>query len=369
METHIFNTYPLESISLNEAMEKQFKLVDISCRHFTGVEALTLGDLGVVPGLNKPRTTQKVEKVLSDFFGTEKTVLVRGAGTGAIRFAIQTACKHGDSVLVHDAPLYPTTQSTFEMMGLCPVRADYNNMAEIDKALEQNQNIRVALVQLARQKIEDSYDYKQVIARLKQKGLTVITDDNYAVMKVDKIGCEAGSDLSCFSAFKLLGPEGIGVVTGRAELVDKIIGIHYSGGMQVQGHEALELLRAFIYAPTALAIQAVQVEETVKRLNGGEVAGVKRAFAANAQSKVVIVELEKDNAQEVLGYTEQLGAAPNPVGCESKYEFQPMFYRVSGTFIKADPSLQYRMIRINPMRASAQTVLRILDTALRQADQ
>ena len=61
---------------------------------------------------------------------------------------------------------------------------------------------------------------------------------------------------------------------------------------------------------------------------------------------------------------EKLGAAPNPVGCESKYEFLPMFYRVSGTFIRSDPSLQYRMIRINPMRAGADTILRILDAAL-----
>lgn len=363
----MIKTYPLASISIEEAMQLQFKLIDTACHHFTGTEILSLGDLGVVPGINKPKTTLAVEETLSQFFGTEKTVLIRGSGTGAIRYALFAVCKAGEKILVHDAPVYNTTESSFQMMGLQPVRADYNRAEEIDRVLEETPDIHAALVQLTRQRIEDSYDYAQVIARLKAKGLTVITDDNYAVMKVSKIGCQSGSDVSCFSAFKLLGPEGIGVVTGKAEIVDKIISIHYSGGMQVQGHEALEVLRGLTYAPVALAIQAAQVEECVRRLNAGEVKGVKGAFAANAQSKVLIVELENENAPAVLEQTEKLGAAPNPVGCESKYEFLPMFYRVSGTFIKADPSLKYKMIRVNPMRAGSDTILRILDESIRAA--
>ena len=260
-------TYPLESISLEQAMEKQFRLVDTACRFFTGTEILSLGDLGVAPGLNKPHTTLKVEQTLSAFFGTEKTVLVRGAGTGAIRFALQVACVPGQQVLVHDAPLYPTTESTFRMMGLQEVRADFNDADALEKVLAEHPQVQTALVQLARQKIDDRYDFTQVVARLKEHGLTVITDDNYAVMKLPRIGCEAGSDVSCFSTFKLLGPEGIGVVTGKADLVDRIIAMHYSGGMQVQGHEALAVLRGLVYAPVALAIQARQVEECVRRLN------------------------------------------------------------------------------------------------------
>ena len=59
-------------------------------------------------------------------------------------------------------------------------------------------------------------------------------------------------------------------------------------------------------------------------------------------------------------YSEKLGALPNPVGAESKYEFSPLFYKVSGTFIKSDNTLENRMIRINPNRAGVDTVLRIL---------
>ena len=60
-----------------------------------------------------------------------------------------------------------------------------------------------------------------------------------------------------------------------------------------------------------------------------------------------------------------MGAIPNPVGSESKYEFAPLFYRISGTFRKSDPGLEYRMIRINPMRSGPETILRILENAVK----
>ena len=72
------------------------------------------------------------------------------------------------------------------------------------------------------------------------------------------------------------------------------------------------------------------------------------------------MEFHENIAEAVLKEAQKLGAAPNPVGAESKYEMVPMFYRVSGTFRKADPTLEQRMIRINPMRAGADTILDII---------
>ena len=64
---------------------------------------------------------------------------------------------------------------------------------------------------------------------------------------------------------------------------------------------------------------------------------------------------------------EKRGGLPNPVGAESKYEAVPMFYRVSGTFLKTDPTLEDRMIRINPNRAGADTIIRILKESIKEA--
>jgi hypothetical protein len=362
-------TYPLPALTVQGAAAKQFALVAAITRHFTGSAFLSKGDLGLVPGLGRPRDTAAVEAVLSDFFGQEDAVLLRGAGTGSIRAALVACFDPGATLFVHAAPLYPTTRVSVEALGLKILEADFNDIDEAVSSYAAHAVSDGALVQLARQKPGDSYDYQELIPKLKnaRPGKPLITDDNYAVMKVERIGCEAGADLSCFSLFKLLGPEGIGCVVGKKAYVEKIRETHYSGGVQVQGGEALEALRSLVYAPVALALQAEVCAEVTERLSKGEVPGVIGAFVVNAQSRVVIVELEKPNAPELLKQAERLGAAPYPVGSESRYEITPLFYRVSGTFLKSDPTLGARMIRINPMRAGAETVLGILRAAIKGA--
>ncbi len=195
----------------------------------------------MVKGLNKPRCTVKVEKVFADTFDAPAALLVRGSGTGAIRWALTACLKPGDAILVHTSPIYTTTQVTIDAMGLRPIRADFNDLEQLKAVCAQHKDeIRGALVQLTRQKPEDRYDYKAVIAAIKAAlpGIPVVTDDNYAALKVDAIGCQAGADLSTFSCFKILGPEGVGAVIGSKELIDRIYKMQYSGGSQVQGHEA-----------------------------------------------------------------------------------------------------------------------------------
>ncbi len=356
-------SYCLESISLEEAKEKQFSLVDTITEVFEGDQFLQLGELGVCSPYNEPLTTYKVEEVLAKYFHAEKAALVSGAGTGAIRWSILALCKSNDTILVHKAPIYPTTKATVESMNLNVVYADFNNITELNKVLNTTE-ITAALVQYTRQQPQDCYDYKAIIEIINAKHIPVITDDNYAVMKVKGIGVEYGAAVSCFSSFKLLGPENVGVVIGSAVVIDYIKKMNYSGGSKIQGHQAMEALRGLVYAPVSLAIQAEENEKLVNILNSNLIREVKQAFLANAQSKVLLVEFNKPIAKQVLEEAQKLGAASHPVGAESKYEIVPMFYRISGTFIQADPALKDRMIRINPMRAGADTVLRILKKSI-----
>lgn len=363
-------TYPLESISLDFAKDKQFKMIDIITKHFQGHEILTRGDLGVVKGLNKPQTTEKVEKVIAEFFHGESAVLVRGSGTAAIKWALYSILdeKENRKVLVHKAPVYSTTDVTFKMMGVNKIEADFNNIQELREVLKNN-SFDGALVQYTRQKINDSYNIEEVILEIKKYNIPIVTDDNYAVMKVNKIGNELGANLSAFSTFKLLGPEGVGCVVGDKKLIDKIIKNNYSGGGQVQGHEALDVLKGLVYAPVALAIQGEVNEELFKIFNSGEIDFIKSAYLVNAQSKVIVVELKENIAEDLLVQAEKLGALPNPVGAESKYEFSPLFYRVSGTFRATDPTLEKRMIRINPNRAGVATIVRILKESYKMVEE
>jgi hypothetical protein len=129
--------------------------------------------------------------------------------------------------------------------------------------------------------------------------------------------------------------------------------------------DAMEALRALTYVPVELAVQAEVVDEVANRLNSGEVGGVRRAYIANAQSRVILVELEELGARQVLEASGQWGAASHPVGAESRFEVSPLFYRVSGTIREENPQLAERMIRINPMRAGADLIIQILANSLR----
>lgn len=361
-----FRTFPLECLSWEEAKELQFKLVDTITRHFTGTEFLSMGDLGVVPGLGQPRATVKVEKVIAEFFGAEDAVLVRGAGTGAIRYALQALVKPGDKILIHDAPIYPTTSTTMEFMGLNTVRVDMNDTGKVLQTLTPD--IKLVYIQHSRQKSSDLYNLYELIRAVREKScVPIVTDENYTVFKTKYIGSQVGATASCFSLFKLLGPEGIGCVVGDKRVIESIRKMNYSGGCQVQGYEALDALRSMVYAPVMAAIQAEEIDKVAAAINRGEVSGAKGAYITNAQSRTVLVELEEPIAARVIEEADKLGAATHPVGAESRYEIAPLFYRLSGTFIQADPGIKDRMIRINPLRAGSETVLRILKEAIKRA--
>ncbi len=352
-------TMPLQSLTMAQAQDKQFQLVDAICRHFPGADFLNGGDLGLVPGLNQPQMTRQVEAVIADFFHAPAAALVQGAGTGAIRCGLAALLNPGGSLLIHDAPLYPTTEVIAGQMGLSLIRADFNQLDKVQAAIAQHRP-QAALVQHTRQKIDDGYELKQVLDCIHSYGLSTLTDDNYAVMKVAAIGCESGATLSTFSSFKLFGPAGVGVVVGDNEAVKKVRQSMYSGGCQVQGSQAMEALRGLVFAPVMHAVQAQVNDTLVTALNDGAIPHVKQALIANAQSKVLLVEFHQPIARQVLENAQRHGALPYPVGAESKHEIPPLFYRLSGTFRKSDPTLEQRMIRINPNRSGAETVLRIL---------
>ncbi len=358
-------SYVLKSITLEQAQEKQFQLVDKITKNFKNNEILELGQVGIFKDGLQPKHTSLTENTIADFFNFPHAKLVRNAGTGAIYYALRYCLQENKNILVHNAPVYPTTLSSLQDLQANIFEADFHNLASVCKTIEEN-NIKTVLLQITRQKITDYYSAKDFIKHIKEnfKDINIITDDNYAVMKVEKIGVELGADVSCFSLFKLLGKEGIGCIVCKKELYDFITRANYSGGSKVQGHEALECLRGLVYAPVALAIQAKEVENLVNTINSTKIKGLKKAFVANAQSKVAIIELESPIASKVVENAVLFGAVSYPVGAESKYEIAPMVYNVSGTFQKDNPKMKDYFIRVNPMRASAFTVVNILNKTM-----
>lgn len=357
-------TYPLPVTTPEQALALQHRMVAATARHLPD-GALFDADVGVVPGLGRPRTTARVEQVLADTFEAPAAALVQGAGTGAIR-AVLSAGPWADDrrLLVHDAPDYVTTATTFADARADLVRVDANDPAAWAAAVRAPDAPRWVYLQHSRQQLTDRYDLAELIAVAREAGRRVIVDDNYAAVRTPRIGSQVGAAASTFSLFKLHGPEGVAVVLGDQDLVDAVHRATYSGGGQVQGHQALDALRALVMVPQAWASQSQVTEQVRDRLAAGEVPGVVDAVLANAQDRCVIVLLDRPVAEQVPEAAARYGAAAYPVGANSRYEITPMVYRMSSSSLRARPELARWAVRVNPMRAGADLVLDILRSAI-----
>ncbi|PLR80618.1 aminotransferase [Bacillus sp. V33-4] len=353
-------------MNIDAAKKKQFELTKAIAEEFTGNEFFNQGDLGVVPGIGKPNQTKKVESVLAEFFGVQACVLIRGAGTGAIRYTLSALLDPGDKLFMHSSPMYTTTKETVRILGLNPVFVNFNDTEAVEQAIIEHKDCKVFYAQHSRQMPDDIYNLSSLIREVKKirPDLPVVVDDNYTVFKVPEIGVELGASYSCFSGFKLLGPPGIGVIVGEEKAIHTIVERNYSGGGQVQGYEAMELLRSLVLTPVTMAVQNEETHRLTELLNDGVVPQVKQAQVANAQEKNVIVEFKTAIAQQVIAESEKYGAAIYPVGAESRFEVLPMIYRVSGSFLEANPSFIKTGIRINLMRSGADLAIDILKRAI-----
>src|SRR5699024_11502044 len=64
---------------------------------------------------------------------------VPGAGTGAMRAGLAALLKPGQRLLVHDAPVYPTTRVIIEQMGLTLITVDFNDLSALKQVVDEQQ--------------------------------------------------------------------------------------------------------------------------------------------------------------------------------------------------------------------------------------
>jgi hypothetical protein len=361
---------PRKVLTLDEAAAWQERFVVCVTRHFRGDPGLFgAGDVGMDPDLGQPAGTAATERVLADAFHAEACALVRGAGTGAVRLALFAGLPTGGTVLVHDAPTYLTSRLTLEAMGARLVSCDFNRPSAIREAVARSRPDAV-LVQHMRPRPADRYDLEDVIAAVREAGgpgVAIVVDDNYAPLKLPRLGAELGADLSAFSCFKLGGPEGVGCVLGQGAHIERVRRFMLSGGSMVQGPEAIAVIHALARAPLPIAHQARVTLEIADRLAAGEVPGVRTAFATTTPETVVLLELDEPCAGAVRRAAAELGAAIRPVGMESYHEVAPAFLRPSKSMIEERPGIEDHVLRISAMRGGPDLVLDILRAAIRQA--
>jgi cystathionine beta-lyase family protein involved in aluminum resistance len=353
----------LAVMTLSQASDAQYRLVDAICAEFSGSDYLDGGGLGLTDR-SSPAFTRRVESVIAAFFGADDAILLHGSGTAAVREALAVTLPPGGTLLLHQPGPFRTTAPTLAMMGASEMRIDLHDLGAVRGAAPK---ARALLIQHTRQLTTDRYDPAAVIeaAREGNPAIAVVVDDNYAAMKVPAIGVQLGAELSAFSCFKLLGPEGIGCLLGSQERVARVRQRNASGGGAVQGWTARQVLEGLVSAPVSLAMADEVASEVAARLSG--VAGIRRAWVANLEETVVLAKLETPVAARVIEVAGQHGAATRPVGTESRHELIPLVHEVSTFLAEADPDSARSIIRISPMRAGPATVERIIASALREA--
>jgi cysteine sulfinate desulfinase/cysteine desulfurase-like protein len=358
----------LPILSLEEARSLQYRLIAAITQVFAGTTWLTRGELGVGIDGSGSRYTQMAEQVLAKLFHTEDAVFVTGAGTGAIRAALFALLPPLSRIMIHRAPIYATTAVTFRAAGYQLVQVDFNSEEQLRQSL-QKEPVQAVYIQHTRQQVTDHYALSSVVqlVRSLHPAMLVVVDDNYAVANTPQTGVELGADVSAFSAFKLLGPEGIGIVLCNHAIAQRIRADMYSGGTRVQGFQAQEALIGLSQSFVANALMQEVAEAVVAHLRQHNSSDIAEVHVANMQSPVVLVRFRQPIGPQLVACAAGYGAAPFPVGAMSRYELAPMFYRVSGAMTESLGVEEARhWIRINPMRAGVETVLTILGRALEE---
>jgi hypothetical protein len=369
-----------DQLSLEDAIRTQYRLVDVAQRTL-GSDVVFSEDYGQARELatvgfgggGRPQATARVEEVLAAFFEAEDAVLVQGAGTAAIRAMLNAALEPGSRVLVHDAHPYKTTLPAMRHMGLDVVYADLGDHAAVERSLREHPPDAVYL-QHVPQQLGDCHELEATIALVRAVAApaAILVDDNYAALRRPRIGVQLGADASALSLFKLFAPAPVGLVLASAETTGRIRADLSSAGCQVQGPDAMAALRGLVHAPVALAVQDASVRAATAAINAeverGALPHVARAFAAQPGIRCVVVVFDRPVAEAFLRSAWRNGSPSRSVGEEAAYEFLPLFTYLAGTFLKATPGLERWAVRINPLRGGPETVLRILQAAVGDAE-
>ena len=192
------------------------------------------------------RATDKFEctrRKVAAFIGAqdERECIFTGGTTDALNLLAQTWGEANitadDTVVVtsmeHHSNLLPWTQLT-ERKGAKLIWWEVTDGGELD--LEQLPEILAAQPKLVAltwvsNVLGTINPVEKLIPQLKEHGATVVLDGAQAVPHMPCDVTRLGADFLAFSAHKMLGPTGIGVLWGRSELLEEMPPCRFGGSM------------------------------------------------------------------------------------------------------------------------------------------
>lgn len=179
---------------------------------------------------------------IADFIKGEhdEIVFTKGATESLNRIAFTFAAKklkEGDTVLISEAEHHSN---------LVPWQIVCRNTKANLKYLEVDENGEITLSEIKKKITNDVkfiaithasnvlgtiFPIKEICRLAKEVGAYVVVDGSQAVVHMPIDVKSLGCDFYAFSAHKMLGPTGVGVLWGKKELLEKMDPYEYGGGM------------------------------------------------------------------------------------------------------------------------------------------
>ena len=156
--------------------------------------------------------------------------------------------------------------------------------------------------------IGDKRDVKEIISYAHKHGILVVVDAAQAIghVKIDVRDMDA--DILAFSAHKMCGPTGVGVLYAKKELLDKMLPVKFGGGMNLNYHESDISLAGIPYrfeAGTPNIGGIISFGEAIKFLNMVGLDNIERV--EKHLRKYLISELKKIDYVKI--YNEEIASS------------------------------------------------------------
>ena len=145
----------------------------------------------------------------------------------------------GDEVLITKAEHASNILPWFELSKDIGINVKYiplteNHMVTIENVINSiTEKTKVISLAHITNVIGDMRPIKKIVEYAHSKGILVVVDGAQSVGHTKVDVRDLNVDFLAFSAHKMLGPTGVGVLYGKYDLLDKIKPIRYGGGMNV----------------------------------------------------------------------------------------------------------------------------------------